>query len=137
MAGLPAKPERRVCRERKYMRNKITHYIHYLDTYFAIWQSNMNMQPENKIGPCGLLYFFYNFPVTGVICNCYFIPVSERVRSCGGNSEAVFSCQLSNICPKACYFSPCFIYIPATLCSHLNYRSVHFGFYLFFQKNLP
>src|SRR5256714_5031447 len=50
-AGVLSHPKRRVHRERVDVRQKITRLVHHVDRGFAAWDSDMDMQAEDQVGP--------------------------------------------------------------------------------------
>ena len=59
--GIVPHPERRVNRQRVNVGQEIARLIHNVDGGFAVWNSDVHMQPEDEIGPGKQLHVAHNF----------------------------------------------------------------------------
>src|SRR5207248_2254871 len=84
-ARVLADPERRVHRERVNVGQKIACLVHHVDGDLAIWDTNMNVQSENKVRARQLLHVLDDFAVALALSNELIAPVRKWMRTDGGN----------------------------------------------------
>src|SRR5438067_795590 len=78
-------PERRVHGERINVGQKIARLVHHVDGDLAIWNTNMNVQSENKVRARQLLHVLDDFVIALALSNELIAPVRKWMRADRGD----------------------------------------------------
>src|SRR5438046_8013994 len=84
-ARVLAHQEPRLHRERVNVGQKIACLVHHVDGDLAIWDTNMNVQSENKVRARQLLHVLDDFAVALALSNELIAPVRKWMRADGGD----------------------------------------------------
>src|ERR1700730_8604178 len=116
------------------MRKEITRLIHDRNRHFAIRNSHVNMQPENKIRTRDLLHVFDDGGVAFVHRDQLVHPMREWMRARRRDLQAVARRNRRQVAAKLNDLLSRASCVTTDLGAQLNHRLVHLGFDAFFQK---
>ena len=119
------------------MGQEITRLVHEVDPFFAIGNSDMNMQAEDEIGPRDLLHVLHDRRVAFVGGDQLIVPMRKGVRARGSDLQSAAPRQQREFRSQLCDLFARLVNILANLRAQLDDRLVHLRFHVLFQRHPP
>ena len=120
-------PERRVGRERVYVRQKIAHGVHNLDTLVAATDTYVNVQTKNQVRAGHVAQLLDQAVVAFVRGDKLGLPVRKRVGSGSGYLEVLLVGEFNNFPSEKSHFLAGLLDIMADIGTYFHHCLVHFG----------